>query len=135
MSPRGPVGRRPRKADVKVTTPSSQYISIRRILVRLSQNYIGCTMKITAAAVTAIGCVQYTSAFVGPQFGQRAHWSSKIQMQGKESREVPTWVGPMSTAVAGFVFASQTVGATVVDRPVHPFVPVVEIVNGNEITP
>ena len=132
MSPT--VGRRPRKADVKglqLHLYTTQFVEYRLSI----SSYIGCTMKITAAAVTAIGCVQYTSAFVGPQFGKTAQWSSKIQMHGKEGREVPTWVGPMSTAVAGLVFASQTVGATAVDLPVHPSLPVVEIANGNALRP
>ena len=98
----------------------------------LSRLHIGCTMKITAAAVAAIGYVHYTSAFVGPQFG-RKEWSSKIQMQGNPDRDVPAWVGPISSAVAGLVFASQTVGASTVDIPVSPIFPVIEIAHGKAL--
>jgi hypothetical protein len=90
-------------------------------------------MKITAATVAALGCVQYTTAFLGPQFGNKSLRSSKIQMQGNSDDEVPKWVGPVSTAFAGLMFASQPVCATTVDHPILPMFSPIEIANGKAL--
>jgi len=87
-------------------------------------------MKITASAVAALGCIHHASAFMCPKFTTQTLRSSKVEMEGKSVGEVPTWVGPATTAVAGMVFAAQTVGATSVDLPVPPSLAFVEIPNG-----
>jgi hypothetical protein len=87
-------------------------------------------MKISAAAVAALGYVQCTSAFVGPQFAGKPLRSSKIHMHGDTGVDIPKWIGPISTTLAGLMFASQTVGATPVDLPSPPFLSAVETVTG-----
>lgn len=87
-------------------------------------------MKFSSAAVVSLGCVQYSTAFLTPHFATRSIQSSKVQLNAEVEREVPGWVGPVSTVVAGLTVAAQTVGATDVDLPTVSFVPGIEISNG-----
>jgi len=84
-------------------------------------------MKIATAAVASLACVQYSSAFVGPQFAGRALKSS-LNGHATSDGEVPGWVAPVSTVVAGLTVAAQSVGAAV-DMPVPPMTPSIEIAN------
>lgn len=85
-------------------------------------------MKISAAAVASLACVQCSSAFVGPQFANNALRASKLNLHGDSDGEIRGWVGSASAVVAGLAFASQAAGASV-DLPVQ-MSPAIEVMNG-----
>lgn len=85
-------------------------------------------MKIAAAAVASLACVQCSSAFVAPQFANRAVRASKLNLIGDSSDgEVRGWVGSASAVVAGLAFASQAAVASV-DVPAPLTSPTLEVV-------
>jgi len=78
-------------------------------------------MKIAAAAVASLACLQSTSAFVGPQFASRVTHRTNLQMHKKsdEQPSVPGWISTASTVIAGLTIASQAANA-VADPPGFP---------------
>jgi hypothetical protein len=89
-------------------------------------------MKIAAAAVASLAYVQCSSAFVGPQFANKALQASKLNLRGDYDGDLGSWVGSASAVVAGLTFASQAAGA-LVDIPVPPMSPVIEVSNGKRM--
>jgi hypothetical protein len=89
-------------------------------------------MKITAAAVASLAYVQCSSAFVGPQFANKALRASKLNLNGDSDGDSLGWIGSASAVVAGLTFASQAAGA-LVDLPVSPMSPVIEVSNGKRM--
>ncbi len=86
-------------------------------------------MKIAAAAVAALACVQHSLAFVGPQFASRARKTPELSLQDNSDGEIPSWVGPASFIVAGLTVASQVAGASV-DLAIPPASSVIQLANG-----
>lgn len=89
-------------------------------------------MKIAATAVASLACLQYSLAFVGPQFANRAATTSKtskLNLLDYSDGEIPGWIGPASAVVASLTVASQVAVASV-DVPATMSPAIVQVMSG-----